>query len=114
MLYYLDQTEDPVVSVADFADQLCTWEGDWDDRTEQPPASTERIFVLIYTTCIFQSGRTPDWLIMTPGPRPSAVASASPWLKRFKTKRVQIQPCYEVLSCIGATDTILDWRKEGP
>ena len=36
VLYYLDRTDDPVVTVADLADQLCTWERDWDDQTEQP------------------------------------------------------------------------------
>lgn len=36
VLYYLDGADDPVITVAELADQLCTWERDWDDRTEQP------------------------------------------------------------------------------
>lgn len=35
VLYYLDEADDPVVTVAELADHLCTWEREWDDRTAQ-------------------------------------------------------------------------------
>lgn len=36
VLYYVNETEDAVVTMDELADQLCTWERDWDNRTAQP------------------------------------------------------------------------------